>query len=412
MKKLLLTFAAFATLTGVASAQEVPERNPTVTYLMEQYGISEDDAQSRIDLQLDIADMAQSIIDRSIPGYIGLYIQHEPNFKIEVLFQKDLADGKFNKNTLIKELSNQQKKRLRPHVRVRKIKRSSDSIENDTQVLSSLFGNENISFIGGFNFETLKYTFKVSSQAEKDTIVGQIPADLQDDVVINVGVVPTRENVTGALPGDTIRGGEALRTSPSLAFGADCTLGYAVNYTKLGVIRQGILTAGHCADTLFYNVNGHFVRLDPPFVIERDAVAKYDYQVWDVTGLPTNYSISYQDLNGIPEFPAFGTLDLVGIRSFNNQFKGMVVCKSGARTGITCGQIIDGNAVLDGFSGFIEVGLTQQAVISLGGDSGSPWFLYPGFSRDIIGVGIHTAGDAIPGPTGTAVYMPIDYIND
>lgn len=410
MKKLLLSCVAFATLSGTAYAQDDPGRNPTVTYLMQQYDISEQKAQERIDLQLDIAEMAQSIMDRNIPGYIGLYIQHEPNFKVEVLFEKDLVDGKFNKNDLIEELTRDQQKGLRPHVRVRKVNRSSQSISEDTQSLSSVFNSTDIPYIGGFDFQSLKFNFTASTIDEVDILQDLVPADLLNDVEFDVGSVPTVQNVSGQLPGDTIIGGDTIRVAANTT-APRCTLGYAVNYNAGGIIRQGILTAGHCQDTMFYNVNGHFVTLGTPLVIQRDQVGKYDYQVWDVTGLPTNFSITFRDLNGIPEFPSTGTLDLVNTTSFNNQFAGMVVCKSGAVTGITCGQIINGNATYNGVPGYIRVSQTLQGDISAPGDSGAPWFLYPGFSRNIIGVGIHTAGGGT-GTGSTAVYMPIDYIND
>ncbi len=90
----------------------------------------------------------------------------------------------------------------------------------------------------------------------------------------------------------------------------------------------------------------------------------------------------------------------------------MVVCKSGANSGITCGTISNGNLTWDGAPGWIEVNRTNQRVISVGGDSGSGWFLYPGTSTTITGVGVHTAGNAVPGTTGIAIYMPIDYIDD
>lgn len=139
---------------------------------------------------------------------------------------------------------------------------------------------------------------------------------------------------------------------------------------------------------------------------------KYDFQIFDATGITVDNRIRFADKNNIPEFPATGELRLTGISSFLNQKSGMVVCKSGANTGITCGEITNGNLTFDGVPGWIEVSKTRQTVISVGGDSGGPWFLYPGTSTTITGVGIHTAGNAVPGSTGIAVYMPIDYIDD
>jgi len=139
---------------------------------------------------------------------------------------------------------------------------------------------------------------------------------------------------------------------------------------------------------------------------------RYDFQIWETTGLTVDNTIAYKDINNIPEFFDAGTLRLTAITTFMNQKMGMVVCKSGHTTGITCGEITSGNATHDGVTGWIEVSKTKQRVISLGGDSGGPWFLYPGSSSAITGVGIHTAGNGVSGAAGTSIYMPIDYIDD
>jgi V8-like Glu-specific endopeptidase len=69
------------------------------------------------------------------------------------------------------------------------------------------------------------------------------------------------------------------------------------------------------------------------------------------------------------------------------------------------------NATYENVTGWITVSKSQQSDISAGGDSGSPWFLYPGTSALVTATGVHTAGSGT-GPTSTAIYMPIDYIDD
>lgn len=137
---------------------------------------------------------------------------------------------------------------------------------------------------------------------------------------------------------------------------------------------------------------------------------KYDYQVWDATGLDLDNQIYFKNTYGIPEFAKpNGKFRVTKILSFANQKKGMIVCKSGAVTGISCGEIINANATHDDVSGWIRVGNSKQPNISAGGDSGGPWFVYPGKSTNITAVGIHTAGRDNP---DDATYMPIEYIYD
>ena len=165
-------------------------------------------------------------------------------------------------------------------------------------------------------------------------------------------------------------------------------------------------------------LSGPIVARDTRQAAAGSPAGKYDYQIMDTTGLATSYAIEFKDINGIPEFPASGTLNLTRITAFNNQTAGMVACKSGVVTGITCGKIANGNltwkdptAPGTASAGWIQVSHTNQFDISAGGDSGGAWFLYPGASTDINGVGIHTAG-AGTGAASVAIYMPIDYIDD
>ena len=168
--------------------------------------------------------------------------------------------------------------------------------------------------------------------------------------------------------------------------------------------------------------NDHNVLLSGPIVEKQrrsdpngggdNISVKYDYQIWDGTGLNLDNQIAFKDLNGIPEFPATGIFRLTAITTFLNQKKGMIVCKSGQTTGITCGEITNGNASHDGVAGWIQVANSNQANISAGGDSGGAWFLYPGSSTNVTGVGVHTAGNSSTNPEDYAIYMPIDYIDD
>ncbi|HEU0135476.1 MAG TPA: trypsin-like serine protease, partial [Allosphingosinicella sp.] len=203
--------------------------------------------------------------------------------------------------------------------------------------------------------------------------------------------------------------------------GGYCTLGYAVSFTSGGVTKQGILTAGHCYASMKAYLTDHDVTFSDPLVrkpakvggITPDNVSdKWDYLIWETTGLGVSSTISYVDKSSIPEFPASGTLKLTGISTFLNQKAGMVVCKSGHTTGLTCGEITNGNATHDGVTGWIEASKSKQALFADQGDSGGPVFYYPGTSTTITGVGITTASNLASGVAGTMIYMPIDYIDD
>lgn len=146
----------------------------------------------------------------------------------------------------------------------------------------------------------------------------------------------------------------------------------------------------------------------------------YDFIVVDATGLePLNgqaYGVYYEDKNNIPELPDWDYLDTVGTLSLSAQKIGYIMCKSGMTTGITCGEIVSNNAIWNGVNGWVSVSNPKQSDLSAGGDSGGPWFMYPGSSSDIYAAGIHS-GDAVSktcvgtGWTCTAQYMPIERID-
>jgi hypothetical protein len=430
-----LAATALIALTATAFALGSPEpgqaqapgalRNPSVTHLMQQYGLGEAEAQRRIDLQLEIMDLADRLNTGGDANFAGIHIQHTPVYKVVVSF----AD-KDDRKAFVQSLT----PALRPHVQVRAAKRAKKSQLADLDALNAAFAGLNAPYLGSYDLANERYEFTVGDEATAARFRAAAPAAIKTDVVVVVGAIPGLESApTGAVAGDTIRGGQTAFNSSGSS--AACTFAYAVSYTLGGVAKRGILTAGHCPNTLVHKVGTRNITLANPDV-ERQTCGvggKHDYQIMDTTGITTSHTIQYTDMNSIPEFPASGTLDLTGIKSFANQTAGMIMCKSGQTTGITCGEIVSGNASFrdngtgctsgTASTGFIKVSKSQQADLSAGGDSGGAWFMYPGTATTILGVGIHTAGGCSAsspagscisdtGTTAYSIYMPIDYIDD
>lgn len=405
------TFVLAITLAGTTAHAS----NPSVHYLKDKYNISQDEAEKRIGLQGDIIELSEKLNQQNDPNYADMYIQHEPVYKIVLLFtdNKDRLD-------FIKTLD----PKMQRWVQVKQAKRSRDTYNRELEKINELLGSSNIDYTAEYDLESQKYLITVEDKQKVSTVKRALSdIGLQGDFKVEVGVVPKVEDVSNYRSGDKIYAGEALWSSSASAISkptAYCTLGYAVTYKSGTTLKKGILSAGHCPTTLYANVSGRAIKLSNPIVRKNkknysngtagDGLSdKYDYQIWDVTGIDVNNQVKYKDMNGIPEFPSSGIFNLTSIVSFNNQKKGMVACKSGANTGITCGTITNGNVTRDSASGWIMVGNSAQRDISTGGDSGSPWFLYPGTSTNITGLGIHTAGSDNP---DIAIYMPIDYIDD
>lgn len=412
-----LTFAllgASLATTGQIALAQTEGTNPSVTHLVQTYSLSKAEAQQRIDLQSDVIALSERLNTESDASFADMYIQHQPVFKIVLMFS-DKSDRKAFVDSI--------DPKMRRFVQLKNAKRSRGILARELDELATAIKATGVAFGSKYDLPSERFVVTVETDADAAKVQASLPATRKVETDVLVQPLPkTQAAPAGVVAGDTIRGGQVIWQSTG-ASGGWCSLGYAVNYTVGTVAKQGFVTAGHCYDTMYARIGSHDVTLSGPIVDkpnmtggipgEADGVAdKYDYQIWETTGLTVSSSIAFVDKNSIPEFPDSGTLKLTGITSFNNQKAGMIVCKSGETTGITCGQITNGNAYRDGSYGWIEVSKTSQRLISDGGDSGGPWFLYPGTGSTITGVGIHSAGNAVLGPTGIAIYMPIDYIDD
>lgn len=406
MKKMCLSLLLSAMAVSFAYAQELAP-NPAVTHLMEAYGLDRAEAEMRINLQPDVMMLSERLNREKDAAYADMYIQHTPSYKIMVLF----ADKK-DRTALWHSLD----PKLRPHVKIKTGKRSRAVSTKRLNEINKALRRLDVPYTAHYDLVDEGFVVTVENSVDAEQVRAALPKGRKLDTTVEVGVLPQTEALpTGVQPGDRLYGGNPIYTVQG-DFSSYCSLGYAVSYTSGGVAKRGILTAGHCPNTMHAYIGNHYVTLSGPIVERQERTAdglsdKYDYQIWETTGLTVDNTIAYKDINGIPEFPATGTFRMTAITGFLNQKAGMVVCKSGHTTGITCGEIINGNKTYDGVAGWIEVSRTQQADISEPGDSGGPWFLYPGSSSTITGVGIHTAG-AGTGSTSVAIYMPIDYIDD
>ncbi|MCU4423247.1 MULTISPECIES: S1 family peptidase [Acinetobacter] len=404
-RKLLASILIGISLTSLTHAAA------TVDYLQKKYNISSDEANRRVDLQNDVIALSEKLNQANDPNYADMYIQHQPVYKIIVLF----ADNSDRKDFL-KSLD----PKLQRWVQIKQAKKSRNVYSKELDDINISLNRLNIIYTSVYDLESQKFLITVEKKSDVNLVKQILPKARNGEVTVRVGNVPKIEAApSGVKAGDKLYAGNTLSfTSGS----PGCTAGFAVSYISGGVTKKGVLTSGHCPNDMLVKFNDHNVLLSGPIIEKQhrsdpsgggDNISdKYDYQIWDGTGLNLDNQIAFKDLNGIPEFPATGIFRLTAITTFLNQKKGMIVCKSGQTTGITCGEITNGNASHDGVAGWIQVANSNQANISAGGDSGGPWFLYPGSSTNVNGVGVHTAGNSSTNPDDYAIYMPIDYIDD
>ncbi|MFC0819920.1 S1 family peptidase [Moraxella marmotae] len=401
-----------ATLLSLALIGTYAYAEPS--YLEATYGISAEEAQLRLGLQEQVIALSEKLNTENDPNYADMYIQHTPVYKIVILF----SDNK-NRHQFLKSLD----PKLQRYVQLKNVKKSRSQYEQELNELGKLIQTLGIPYTAKFDLEKQRYEVTVENKDDFNAIKQEAKKlSFKNDIHLEIGSLPVSQSApTGVQKGDKVFGGNKITLQPNNT-GGYCTIGYAVNYKVGAIAKQGILTAGHCSKSINIDINGRNIAFSNPIVWYSSKEGrygdgkndKYDYAVFDATGLALTNEVKYKNTNGIPEFakPA-GTFKVTKTLGFMNQKKGMIVCKSGQTTGITCGEITNGNYTRNGASGWIEVKNSKQPNVSAGGDSGGPWFLYPGKATTITAVGIHSAGDE---PSANvedfAIYMPIDYIDD
>ena len=173
-----------------------------------------------------------------------------------------------------------------------------------------------------------------------------------------------------------------------------CTSGFSVKHNRSG--KLGVLTAGHCADSPVIDGSGAPLQQE---LSER----RWDVQWHTVPGRHITNEVEYVE-NGVRKHQS-----ITDTKHTTKLTKADVLCKSGMRTGYTCGNIAWTNICFGGIPNCEHTYVIVRGLDGVGmadvGDSGGPVFM-----------GTHAIG-TVSGVTGESgrgdlIYMPIDYISD
>ena len=424
MKNLtIFTGVAIFTVTA-ASAQQIAEaptppppgtqtddggRNPAVTYLMQVYNLSETEAAERIALQDEVGKLAEQLTNSDDPTFADIEIQHEPTFKIIVSFA-DKSDRKAFLQSV--------EPKIRRYVQIKQVKRSKSARKGEMRRLEeSLNGGRRIDvrageapFVVTYNNDEEIFTVYIPTNAMQEELAAQVPDNIKSEVRFVVGALPrpSQSGPEGVQPGDWATAGYTIYPAKD-PNSLRCTIGFSVRY---GLAKKpAVLTSAHCNLPQHLYYNNHWITLKSPLFKRWDS--SHDFQILDIGSMNTASWVYAWEAENIPEFTNPEWFEVTGMNSYASQTEGTVVCKSGAKTGITCGQIVDADYSYGGTYGqpWIKVSKTYQSDISQPGDSGGAWFVYPGSSQRIRAVGVHTAGpEGDSGFNSVAIYMPIDRV--
>ena len=181
---------------------------------------------------------------------------------------------------------------------------------------------------------------------------------------------------------------------------------------------NGILTAGHCNEGpegtgYWHSINNHWVELPTPEIARWASGTKYDFQFHNIAGYLNDTWTYYFNQASVVGLPSTGFLYVTGKVGYYGLTKGMIACKSGRVTGISCGPITSGNYPYNGAYGWIKVERASGMHLGRSGDSGGAVFSEA--TRDgqaVNAYGIVTAAQVFSNGSSEMVFTPIDYMED
>ena len=311
------------------------------------YGVTVEEARRRLNLQESVGELEKHLVDNESATFAGLWIQHEPEYRIVTRFTQD---GEAT---------------VRPHVTggsldgivdVRTADATLDGLkaaQNSAMTTADGVGvpvESEIDVIGN------RVKLFVVDRAELESALSESGVQLPNkvDIITVVGLSRTTTD-------DLFAGFELDSPSePDLP----CTSGFAVTHSDG---REGITTAGHCPNDETYDTKAL------PFVVGYVG-GSHDVQ-W----------------HEAPDFTLRGLMKdgtnnryVHGTKHRSQQSVGAYVCKYGRATSYGCGNIVAkdlrpaADSACQGSCSysptFIRVRNSGGADLANIGDSGGPWF--------------------------------------
>lgn len=325
----------------------------------EAMGVSLEEAIERINLQAEIGKLNADLSIMESDTFAGLYVLHNPDFKIIVRFTEGKEDAV---QSYITEPS------LVQLIEVQGAEFTLQELESVQDEAMRKFSELEFPIESGISLPENRVEVYVTEQSADSIVLQELVSQLPK----NIAMIPVEELSS---PAADIYAGLAL---------SQCTSGFSV-ISSSGT--KGISTAGHCSDTLSYN------NQSLPF--RAGAYSGTTDAQWHEAPGFTVRNLTYD-----------GTYNryIYGTKLRSNQYVGEWVCKYGKTTKYGCGEIIDKNYapsyVPNAAHTFIRV---RRWFVDLSdpGDSGGPWFSG------------NTAYGIMSGEVGIiAVYMAVDYFGN
>jgi hypothetical protein len=365
----VLAVGGLTLLAGNVRAQDestAPTRTRSAEAYAKSFAVSVAEAQRRIQLQRQIGELNARLERDEAATFAGLVIEHRPAFRVLVKFTADAEAtlARYTKDPLYVPATGP--------VAYRQMVSAQASVY-DLLKTAGIDSSSRVDVVKG----TVEFYVADPAQVQQLQTAGTLRLPAFVTIHKAVSMDKTREA--------TIEGGRPLS-------GGRCTTGFTV-YNKSSPASRYITTAGHCATPLTY-MNVTLARVGYRY----EAYTSYDYAWHSTAGFTTPTNNIYDGIDTSQR------INYVWPKS--NMAVGDWICKWGAATGFTCGNIASKSYNAFGDPGFIQVHDYYNTNLSDEGDSGAPWY-YDQYQE---AWGSHSdSADAVN--PNDAIFMPIEYIS-
>jgi hypothetical protein len=382
--KLICAIISILLLTSIpASAQpnNFEAKNPQnviAELYAKRFGVTMDEALHRLALQDSFPGLSTALENSEKETYGGLWIQHEPEYKIAVAFTNSGEQTISKYSIYISE-------EVAPYIQIRNVKKSLAELLYDQERLFSSMVEQGI-----------------KAESRVDIINNCVSVDITkaDEAKFNIAMQNQKLAIPEGLKVTFVDGLSVLTTDIYGGLWLDltwpwfCTSGFAV---KNSAGTKGISTACHAGTGSMYYSG---VSLVWQFGINGGA---YDCQWRTCSGLTVKNQIQW--------YTGDLTAEVTAKKTRSEQHVGDIVSKYGQKTYYTAGQITSTSAILDSpynSPTWIEVSnIYGYPKMAEEGDSGGPWFIWNDTGVTALGITNSVSDDR-----QKAYYMAENYIED
>lgn len=373
--RFVVTLVAIAHCNLALAGTETPRSSrpsaSSITYAG-QHRTTLHDAVDREEKSFGAAKLEADIQARSPDSYAGMYIEHEPEFRVVVRFTGD-ARAQLAAYTRDPVYVAQEA----PH--------SLELLVAVQEEVGERLIREGLYFESEVDVRNSTMELYVQDERRARRVLSTLLAN-NDFIRIHV--------ITGRITPTAIRGGTQVTGATQ-----HCTLGYNVKTTSL---ELGAVTAGHCDNALTHAGTSKVLA----FQGELNA-GNFDVQ-WNKeagSGSPQAQPNEITLIGG-----PTATQEITAVIPSSGLTVGTHVCKSGISGHYTCGVIENMNAMTEwrgSIGTYIRARSDTGAAMSVEGDSGGPVFI----GAAAVGV-IHARGDSLGPYPNDLYFMPIERLSN